>query len=197
MTDQDDGTLLRAKVIPGGIPAYLVGKMIVLSIVGCINAFLTLSAAHLAIGGVFPSEVLSWVQFVPVVVLSVVSTIPVGIILGGLARSPMMSLPVCIAGFVLIWVSGIIFPLGSMPETVQGIAKVFPVYWLGELSRHVFAPGTFGVLNAAEVLAAALVPIMWFVVGSALCPFIVGVLSRRQSGRRLASIQSRRLSRGY
>lgn len=197
MADQEDGTLLRAKVLPGGIPSYLMGKLITLSTAGFISSFLALLAAHAAIGGMLPDSLSTWMAFAGLVILSIASTAPLGIVLGGLARNVLVSLPVMFAGFGLVSISGVFFPLEILPGFIQGCAKVFPVYWLGELARIVLAPELFGALSWNILIENSAVPLAWMLIGLALCPRVVQLISRRQSGSRLALIQTRRLNRGY
>lgn len=200
MADQDDGTLLRAKVLPGGIPAYLMGKLVSLSTTGLLGSLLVLVATQAAIGDVFPSSATGWFGFIALVILALASTTPIGIVLGGLARNVLMSLPVTLAGFGLVAISGIFYPLDNLPGTIQTIARAFPIYGLGELARVILAPGAT-VAEVQELIVdqplIIVTPIMWAIVGLALCPFALRLMSRRQSGSRLTSIQSRRLNRGY
>ena len=70
----------------------------------------------------------------------------------------------------LVAISGIFYPITSMPGWLQGIAQVFPVSWLSLGMRSVFLPDaltaaelyhswrhleTFGVLSAWAVLASS------------------------------------------
>ena len=173
------------------------GKLITLSTAGFISSFLALLAAHAAIGGMLPDSLSTWMAFAGLVILSIASTAPLGIVLGGLARNVLVSLPVMFAGFGLVSISGVFFPLEILPGFIQGCAKVFPVYWLGELARIVLAPELFGALSWNILIENSAVPLAWMLIGLALCPRVVQLISRRQSGSRLALIQTRRLNRGY
>ena len=197
MADQDDGTLLRAKILPGGMLGYLIGKVLSLFIMSALNLFFVLLAAHGAIGGVFPNDRHSIIAVCFVALLSMVSTIPLGVILGSLAKNVLISLPVTFAGFGLLFISGLFFPISSLPSAVAIFAKFFPVYWLGELSRDGFGARSFGDFFDIGMAANCFVPLLWAFIGALIMPFTLNVLSRRQSGSRLSAIQARRLSRGY
>ncbi len=67
-----------------------------------------------------------------------------GAILGPLISSPRgagyMSIPV----MVLIAISGIFYPITALPEWLQWVAQVFPIYWLGLGMRSALLPRNTG-----------------------------------------------------
>lgn len=197
MADQDDGTLLRAKVVPNGIPSYLLGKSVTLFTANLLSALAVLLAAELAIGSVAPRSLPTWCGLFLVIILAIVSTIPIGVVLGSLAKNVVMSLPVTFAGLGLVLISGVLFPPSSLPSFMTNFSKVFPLYWLGSMTRHSMESSSLeGVFNA-ELFKDSVVPIVWAMVGTVVSPRALQILARRQSGSRLAAIQARRLNRGY
>ncbi|MBE3012565.1 ABC transporter permease [Microbispora sp. NEAU-D428] len=90
----------------------------------------------------------------------------------------MLALP----SMLLMLVSGVMFPLESLPGVVRGIARVFPLYWQGLGLRVVFLPGSVlaAELGHSRPLGrAAAVLGAWAVGGMVLAPWLL----RRVRGR--------------
>jgi ABC-2 type transport system permease protein len=82
-------------------------------------------------------------------------------------------------------ISGIFYPSYALPGWVQGIAQVFPIYWLGLGMRSAFLPDA---AVAAEIgdswrrLETLAVLGVWAVVGLGVAPMVLGRMARRESG---------------
>jgi len=94
-------------------------------------------------------------------------------------------------------ISGIFYPITAMPGWLQGIAQVFPVYWLGLGMRSAFLPdalaaveltGSWRHLETVGVLA------VWAVLGLVLAPVILRRMARRESGSAVAARRERVLT---
>lgn len=196
IADQDEGVLLRAKTLPFGLAGYFSGKVILLTVSSLVGLLLLLVSGELSFGGVLPRSPGQWGLFLVLAVLAVVSTAPIGAIAGSLARGPLASLPISLVAVTIIACSGVFIPIEDGPGWLAPVARIFPMYWLGELSRQVFgeAPTALGSLDMALTVG---VPALWAAVGLVLVPRAVAVLSRRQSGGRLLALQQRRAIRGY
>jgi ABC-2 type transport system permease protein len=184
--DREDGTLLRAKAIPDGVRGYLTGKLVTVS--GTVLAYL----AILLIPGLvlFPRLTVHWATAAWVLALGLIATQTIGAVLGSLISSSrgagVLSLPV----LALIAVSGIFVPVTAFPPWLAVIAKVFPVYWLGEGMRAATLPGDSWHLPAAAAILAA-----WSVAGLIAAPLLLRRMSRRESGSRVAARRTRVLQR--
>jgi ABC-2 type transport system permease protein len=196
--DREDGTLLRAKAIPNGMLGYLVGKIISVSggLVADLAIFLIpgmLIVSGLAVGG--PG---SWLTLLWVLVLGLVATLPIGAVLGSVftsARSQgLLTLPI----LGMIAISGVFYPITVMPEWVQWVAQVFPIYWLALGMRSALLPdGAVGVeigeswrqLETIGVLGA------WAVLGLLLAPIVLRRMARRESGSSVAERREKALQR--
>jgi ABC-2 type transport system permease protein len=196
--DREDGTLLRAKATPNGLRGYLIGKIVTVS--GTILAYLLI----LLIPGLFIVDGLDignlhvWLTLAWVLILGFVATQPIGAILGSLISTPRtagyLSLPI----LGLIAISGIFYPITALPGWLQGIAQVFPIYWLGLGMRSAFLPaaaasveigGSWRPLATAAVLAA------WSVSGLIVAPLILGRMARRESGSTVVARREKALQR--
>ncbi|HEX3778622.1 MAG TPA: ABC transporter permease [Pseudonocardiaceae bacterium] len=187
--DREDGTLLRAKALPNGMPAYLTGKILVASGFALASVAFLLVYALLLFHDLGRAGVGGWLKFVLVTVLGLLATLSIGAVLGALFPNPRVSgVIITIPILMLTGISGILFPITVLPEWVQWIAQVFPVYWLGLGMRSALLPDsalvaeighswrdwqTFAVLGA------------WALVGLILAPIVLRRMTRRGTGSRL------------
>ncbi|MFI7638672.1 ABC transporter permease [Nonomuraea sp. NPDC049400] len=195
--DREDGTLLRAKATPHGMPAYLIGKVV--SVAGGLLADLAifLIPGMLIVQGlrIGPG---SWPTLAWVLALGLVATLPIGAVLGsvlGSARAQgLIQLPV----LALIGISGIFYPVTALPEWLQWIAQIFPIYWMGLGMRSALLPdAAVGVeigeswrhLETAGVLGA------WAVLGLLVAPMVLRGMARGESGSAVAARRERALQR--
>ncbi len=196
--EREDGTLLRAKATPNGIRGYFIGKLVMVS--GTILAYLAILLIPglfivngLDIGSIRPWLILAWV-----LVLGLVATQSIGAVLGSLISSPRsagyMSIPV----MGLIAISGIFYPITALPDWLQVIAQIFPIYWLGLGMRSALLPhnavsveigGSWRHLETIGVLGA------WAVLGLILAPIVLRQMARRESGSSVAERCERALRR--
>lgn len=196
--EREDGTLLRAKATPNGMPGYLVGKII--SVAGILLADLAIFLipgmfiiSELAVGS--PS---AWLTLIWVLALGMAAALPIGAILGSVFTSArgqgLITLP--ILGTIAI--SGIFYPIASMPEWLQWVAQVFPFYWLGLGMRSALLPDAAVSVEIAEswrhletigVLGA------WAVLGLVVAPIVLRRMARKESGSSVAERREKALRR--
>ncbi|KRC58746.1 ABC transporter [Agromyces sp. Root81] len=196
--DREDGTLLRAKATPNGIRAYLVGKLVQISATILAYLAIILIPGVFLVDGLDVADPQSWITFAWVLVLGLVATQTIGAILGSLVATPRgagyLSLPV----LGLIAISGIFAPITGLPEWLQWIAQVFPIYWLGLGMRASFLPDDAVVVEIGESwrqLETAAVLGAWAIVGLVLAPVVLRRMARRESGSRVAERREKALQR--
>jgi len=133
-----------------------------------------------------------------VLILGFVATQLIGAILGALISSPRSTGYVSLLVLGLIAISGIFYPITVLPEWLQRIAQVFPVYWLGLGMRSALLPSSAaGVeigaswrpVETAAVLGA------WAIASLILAPIILSRMARRESGSRVAARREKALRR--
>jgi ABC-2 type transport system permease protein len=196
LLDREDGTLLRAKATPRGMSGYLVGKVVLvggMTLIGLVlqlaSGLLLVDGLHVGLGG--------WLTLIWLVPLAFVATMPLGAVLGSIFESPKSMALIMLPMVGLIAVSGIFYPITSMPGWVQGFAQVFPVYWLGLGMRSVFLPGSLAVVELTHSwrhLATFGVLGLWAVLGLALAPGILRRMARRESGSAVAARRERAIA---
>lgn len=196
IVDREDGTLLRAKATPNGMNGYLIGKVVAVGgmtlasvlIVLVPGAFLV-DGLHIDLGGVMT---LLWL-----LPLAVVATVPIGAAIGSFFDNPRSFGLVMLPLFGLVAISGIFYPIASMPGWLQGIGQIFPIYWLGLGMRSVFLPDAFAAVELSDswrhfetfgVLA------VWAVAGLVLAPVLLRRMARRESGSAVAARRERAMN---
>jgi ABC-2 type transport system permease protein len=196
--DREDGTLLRAKATPNGMLTYLVGKILSVSGGLVIDLAIFLVPALFIISGLTIGSVGSWLTLVWVLALGLVATLPIGAVLGSLFSSArgqgLLTLPI----IGMIAISGIFYPITAMPEWLQGIAQVFPIYWLGLGMRSALLPDGMVSVEIGESwrhLETIGVLGSWAVLGVLVAPTVLRRMARRESGSSVAERREKALQR--
>ncbi|MEU6805683.1 ABC transporter permease [Streptomyces neyagawaensis] len=197
-TEREDGTLLRAKAVPHGMVGHLVGKIVMVSGTALVSMALPFATGVFLVDGVARQGGGALLTLVWVLPLGLLATLPLGAVIGSLVDSPravgLLMFPVL--GLVVI--SGVYFPLSKLPEWLQIVGQIFPVYWLGLGLRSGLLPGE---AVAAEIDASwrhwetAAVLGAWTVAGLLLAPSVLRRMARRESGAAMAERQRKAMQR--
>jgi ABC-2 type transport system permease protein len=196
LLEREDGTLLRAKATPNGMSGYLIGKVVAVGGMALFSLVLQLvpglflvDGLHVGVGG--------WFTLLWLVPLAFVATMPLGAVLGSLFENPRNMALIMLPLIGLIAISGIFYPISAMPGWVQGVAQLFPVYWLGLGMRSVFLPGSLAAVELTHSwrhLETFGVLVAWAAIGLALAPVILRRMARRESGSAVAARRDRALA---
>ena len=187
--EREDGTLLRARATPHGVLGHVSGQILGQSL-GLVPSFLVLLVpAAFLFPGLMSRGVTGWLTFLWVVILGMLAAMPIGIIIGSLAPSVQKvgswgMLPM----LVLLGISGIFYPVQAMWTWLQGVAQVFPLYWLGLGMRSAFLPPAAAAIELGgswRTLQTVLVLVAWAILGGALAPPVLRRMARKQSGSRV------------
>jgi ABC-2 type transport system permease protein len=196
--DREDGTLLRAKAIPHGMRGYVLGKIIAVSGGLIFQLAVFLIPALFIISGLTVGDAGSWLTLIWVLALGLVATLPIGAVLGSLfanSRSQgLLTLPV----MLVIGISGIFYPITALPEWVQWIAQVFPIYWMGLGMRSALLPGNAASIEIGESwrhLETVGVLGAWAIAGLILAPIVLRRMARKESGSSVAERREKVLQR--
>ncbi len=124
---RDKGVLRRLLVTPASPLTLLLAQLVV-------NVVLTIMGLALLVleGAVFFDlhMAASWVAFVPVFLLVLVSTFSIGLLIASWAPNERTATMVAmLVYFPLIFLSGAALPLELMPEALQTAVKVLPLTW--------------------------------------------------------------------
>lgn len=192
--EREDGTLLRAKAIPGGMTGYLVGLITRVSVLVVAGSVMVLTAGLIAFDGLAFDTPGSWLLLAVVMAVGLFATMPIGAALGSLFTSPRMLAVIMLPVMGLVAISGIFYPVTAMPAWVQGIAQVFPIYWLGLGMRSALLPAASASVEIGESwrhLETFGVLGLWAVLGLALAPVLLRRMARRESGSAVAERRER------
>ncbi len=194
--DREDGTLLRAKALPQGMLAYLIARVVVITL----SAFLSL--VLVLIPGLFIAPSLATISGAGlatvawVLALGFLAIAPLGAMIGAVVKSPAAAIGLTILPMgVLIAISGIFFPL----KALSVVSELFPVYWLGHGLRSALLPEAAAALELGgswRPLQAALVLAAWAGAGLLLAPVVLRRMARRASGSEMEAGRRRYTQRG-
>ena len=197
VVDREDGTLLRAKAVPGGMTGYLTGKVVLVGGMTLISLLLQLLPSLLIVDGV-SLDAAGWLTLLWLLPLGLLATMPLGAVFGSLFENPRSIGLITLPMFGLVAISGIFYPITALPGWVQGIAQVFPVYWLGLGTRSAFLPDELSAVELGDSwrhLETFGVLGLWAVVGLAVAPFILRRMARRESGSAVAARREKAMTR--
>jgi ABC-2 type transport system permease protein len=184
--DREDGTLLRAKAVPGGTLGYVTSQIVLHSGALIPTLLVILVPGALIFDGLMPTGADGWIRLVWVLLLGIVATLPIGIVIGSLVPSVQKTttwgfLPV----MILAGISGIFYPVQALWGWLQGVAQIFPMYWLGLGMRSAFLPDEAASLELQESWRTGqmiAVLSVWAILGLVLAPILLRRMARRQSG---------------
>jgi ABC-2 type transport system permease protein len=196
--EREDGTLLRAKAVPNGMLGYLVGKLVLVAGMTIASIVIILVPSSFMLEGLALTSVTAWLTLAWVMVLGLVATLPLGAIFGSLFSNPRNAGVIVMPIFGLVAISGIFYPIQSIPEWLQVVGQVFPIYWLGLGMRSALLPNELAAVEIGEswrhlemvgVLGA------WAVAGLIVAPIVLRRMARRESGSNVAQRREQALQR--
>ncbi|MEU2791687.1 ABC transporter permease [Streptomyces sp. NPDC007100] len=193
VTEREEGALLRLRATPGGIPAYLIAKALLIVGMAVGSLVLLLTAGALLADGPLPAGPAQWLTLVWVAVLGLLAVVPLGAAIGAVLPNPREALAlIMLPSMVLLVISGTMFPSTRMPQIAQQIAALFPLKWMAQGLRSALLPDSALAAEAAgswELPMVALVLTAWAVLGFLLAVPLLRRTTRRESGSRLAGRQ--------
>ncbi|MDV6010933.1 ABC transporter permease [Haloechinothrix sp. LS1_15] len=191
--EREDGTLLRMKALPHGMTGYVSGRVLGSVLESLVPMVLLLVPTLLLFDGVMSGGPTGWLLLPPMVLLGLLSSLPIGFIIGSLARNPRT---IGGWGFLttggLAAISGIFFPIIMLPAWLQVLAQIFPVYWIGLGMRSIFLPDEAAAVEIGEswrTLEMLGVLGVWSIIGLALAPVVLRRMARHESG---SAVEARR-----
>ncbi|MFI7345799.1 ABC transporter permease [Streptomyces sp. NPDC049936] len=191
VTEREEGALLRLRATPGGIPAYLVAKSLLVVVTTVATLAVLLALAALLVDGPLPQGAAGWVTLLWVTTLGLLAVVPLGAAIGAVLPNPREALAlIMLPAMALLFTSGAVFPLTSLPVPVQQAASVFPLKWMAQGLRSALLPDSARAAEAAgswELPMVALVLTAWAVLGFLLTVPLLRRAARRESGSRLSA----------
>ncbi|UJB42355.1 ABC transporter permease [Streptomyces sp. A1-5] len=195
VTEREEGTLLRLRTTPGGIPAYLIAKSLLIVVMALATLVVLLGAAAALVNGPLPHSPAGWLTLLWVTALGLLAVVPLGAAIGAVLPNPREALAmIMLPAMALLITSGAMFPISKMPAVVQNIASVFPLRWMAQGLRAALLPDSARAAELAgswQLPTVALVLAAWAVVGFLLAVPLLRRATRRESGSRLTARQGK------
>jgi ABC-2 type transport system permease protein len=199
-TDREDGTLLRVKATPNGMLGYLVGKIVTFALTTLLGIAAIVIAGSMVVDGL-SFDAKTWLLLAPIFVAGMVATVPIGVALGSLMKSPAQAfLLVYMPTGLLIYPSGIFTPITTLPTWLQWVGQAFPFYWVGLGARSAILPERMVAVEVGEswrTLETFAMLGAWAGIGLWLAPMLLRRMAQRESGSTLAAARERIMSRGF
>ncbi|RKR88194.1 ABC-2 type transport system permease protein [Micromonospora pisi] len=198
IVEREDGTLLRAKAVPNGMLGYLIGKIVLISGITVVSTTLQLVPGLFLVDGLTVTSLTSWLTLAWVLALGLVATMPIGAIIGSLFDNPRNMGLIMLPIMGLVASSGIFYPITNFPAWLQGVAQVFPIYWLGLGMRSALLPENLSAVEIGQSwrhLETLGVLGIWAVVGLVVAPVVLRRMARRESGSSVAARREKALQR--
>jgi ABC-2 type transport system permease protein len=195
--DREDGTLLRAKATPGGMSAYVIGKIVLSAATILLGLVLMLIVGLFAFPGLHVTAI-GWLTLVWVTALGLLATIPLGILLGSVIADPRFVGAIVLPFAGLAAISGIFYPITHLPGWLQAIGQVFPVYWLGLGMRAALLPSALQSveLDGSWRLGYVLLALCgWAALGLLAAPPVLRRMAQRESGSKVMARRERAMLR--
>lgn len=191
VTEREEGVLLRLRATPGGIPAYLVAKCLLVVVTAVSTLALLLAAGALFADGPLPKGTGGWLTLMWVSTLGLLAVVPLGAAIGAVLPNPREALAlIMLPTMGLLMTSGVVFPITSLPVVVQQVASAFPLKWMAQGLRSALLPDSARAAEAAgswELPMVALVLTAWAVLGFLLAVPLLRRAARRESGSRMTA----------
>lgn len=197
IVDREDGTLLRAKAVPGGMTSYLAGKVVLVGGMTLIGFLIQLIPGLFLVDGL-SVDAAGWLTLLWLIPIGFVATLPLGAAIGSLFDDPRNMALVVLPIFGTIAISGIFYPISNFPGWLQGLGQVFPMYWLGLGMRSVFLPDSLAAVEIGHSwrhLETFGVLTGWAVLGLTLAPILLRRMAARESGSAVEARRERAMSR--
>lgn len=185
-TEREDGTLLRLRMAPFGMVGYVAGQAVRVPLMTVLGVLFVIVPGFVLFPGLVGTSLTGWLTFVWVFALGVLATLPFGLAIGALAKDPRSPAQgFGLLSMVLIAISGIFYPISSIPGWLHPVAQVFPYYWLGTGMRSALLPhvalaaepsGSWQHVRTLVVLA------IWAVAGLSFAAVTLRTVARRESG---------------
>ncbi len=191
VTEREEGALLRLRATPGGIPAYLIAKCLLVVVTAVGSLALLLAATALVADGPLPRGPGDWVTLAWVTTLGLLAVVPLGAAIGAVLPNPREALAlIMLPTMGLLVTSGAVFPITVLPVPVQQVASVFPLKWMAQGLRSALLPDSAQAAEPAgswELPMVALVLTAWAVIGFLLAIPLLRRAARRESGSRMSA----------
>ncbi|MFE0038573.1 ABC transporter permease [Streptomyces sp. NPDC059015] len=197
--EREDGTLLRARTVPQGLVGYIAGRVLGIALSTALTLAIILVPSVFLFDDLVTGDLAKWLNLLWVLGLGLLATLPVGLIIGAMVKNPRGANTWGIFPTMgLMAISGIFYPITSLAGWLQGVAQVFPVYWVGLGTRAALLPEAAVAVELGESWRrpmTAVVLLAWAAVALLIAPKVLGRTARGETGSKVEARQQEALKR--
>ena len=137
--DKKTGAIARLKATPITAVHLVASTALVYAILAIISVAIMVAAAVI----IFDFDMIgNWFSFAAFIVISTISLLGIGLIIGGWANNDKQAAPIAqLVAFPMMFLSGVFFPVFLMPEWLQNIAKWIPLTHVNDGLRLISSQG--------------------------------------------------------
>lgn len=157
-SDKKTGAIARLRAAPIKSYHVVLSTAMVYAVLGIVSVLLIIITATLMYDFDMVGD---WFSFAAFTVLSTISLLGIGLIIGGWAKNDKQAAPIAqLVAFPMMFLSGVFFPVFLMPEWLQNISKFIPLTPVNEGLRLITAEG----LTIFDLGSEILILLGWGVV---------------------------------
>jgi ABC-2 type transport system permease protein len=171
--DREDGTLKRLRTTPMPLASYFIGKAIMVLVASLAEVVLLLIVAMIRFDVELPTAPGKWLTFSWIFLLGVIACSLLGMVVSSIAKSTRSAPAVLNLPYIILqFISGVFITISALPTSLQTAGAIFPLRWVCQGFRSVFAFGDEYALQEVagswELGKAALILAVWCVAGLVL-----------------------------
>lgn len=168
--ERESGLIRRLARTPMPKAAYFLAKFVRVLVTSLLEVAILLTISVVGYGLPLPSSSAKWIDLVWLVLLGTAACSLMGTAFSALIPSAgsaaAMTTPIFMG---LQFISGVFFPLSSLPGWMLSVGSLFPLRWLAQGLRSVFLPSQLAAaepVHSWELGRIALVLLAWVVIGA-------------------------------
>ncbi|MFF1283955.1 ABC transporter permease [Streptomyces sp. NPDC058299] len=181
-----DGTLKRLRGTPFTVTAYVVAKAALVLVLAVVQSVLILVVAAIAFRIPLPASPTAWATVLWVLLLGAAANSLLGVAVGAWVLDQRLIIPaIQFPVMVLQFISGVYYPLSSLPPVLRHIGALFPLKWMAQGMRAALLPHELGAAEPGHgwhLPQVALVLAAWS-VGGLLLARLALLRRMRRAGR--------------
>lgn len=161
------GVLRRLFATPISPAHFLVGQVITRLTISVLQAYILLAVGALVLGVSIGGSPAAWLSMTLLAVLGGALFISLGLAISGMAKTEDVAAPVSnVIALPMMFLSGVFFPVDSLPDTVARVTQYLPLTYLADGMRAAALEGAGVTSLGPEFLGLALWTALMFIVAT-------------------------------
>ncbi len=161
------GVLRRLFATPISPAHFLVGQVITRLTISVLQAYILLAVGALALGVSIGGSAEAWLAMTLLAVMGGALFLSVGLAISGMAKTEDVAAPVSnIIALPMMFLSGVFFPVDTLPDTVSRVTQYLPLTYLADGMREAALEGAGVTSLGPEFLGLAVWTALAFAVAT-------------------------------